>query len=146
MDLWGYITNKVFTTSAKNDNLFKMKSPKKLYLQVKGSLIKNGTETIVFMNDFTMIKQLQKNSDKVRSMFFSSVAHELRTPLNSIIPITKMLIDMISDPKASKFLNIINNASMHLQNVIEDALDLSRIENNKFEVNLSFFDIRNSVE
>lgn len=36
---------------------------------------------------------------------------------------------MISDPKASKYLNIIHNSSLHLQNVVEDALDLSRIEN-----------------
>ena len=79
-------------------------------------------------------------------MFFSSVAHELRTPLNSIIPITKMLLTLISDPKALKFLNIIHNSSLHLQNVIEDALDLSRIENNKFEVNLSFFDIRKTID
>lgn len=47
-------------------------------------------------------------------MFFSSVAHELRTPLNSIIPITKMLLTMLSDPKALKFLNIIHNSSLHL--------------------------------
>lgn len=49
---------------------------------------------------------------------------------------------MLSDPKALKFLNIIYMSSLHLSNVIEDALDLSRIENKKFEVNLSFFDIR----
>lgn len=113
----------------KHDHIFKMKTPKKLYLQVKASLINNDIETIVFLNDFTMIKQLQKDSDKVRSLFFSSVAHELRTPLNSIIPITKMLVSMISDPKASKYLNIIHNSSLHLQNVIEDALNLSCIEN-----------------
>lgn len=53
---------------------------------------------------------------------------------------------MISDAKASKFLKIIYNGALHLQNVIEDALDLSRIENNKFEVNLSFFNIRESLE
>lgn len=35
---------------------------------------------------------------------------------------------------------------MHLQNVIEDALDMSRIENNKFEVNLEFFDPRIAIE
>lgn len=91
-----------------------MKTPKKLFLQVKASLINDGLETIVFMNDFTMIKQLQKDTEKIRSMFFSSVAHELRTPLNSIIPITKMLLTMISDPKALKYLNIIHNSSLHL--------------------------------
>lgn len=41
---------------------------------------------------------------------------------------------------------IIHNSSLHLQNVIEDALDLSRIENNQFEIDLEFFDIRKVVE
>ncbi len=87
--------------------MFKTKTPKKLYLQVKPSLINDDKDTIVFMNDFTKIKELESTSNKVRSMFFSSVAHELRTPLNSIIPITAILLGLIKDPGAIKFLRII---------------------------------------
>jgi two-component system, sensor histidine kinase and response regulator len=87
--------------------LFKTKTPKKLYLQVKASLINDDKDTIVFMNDFTKIKELESTSNKMRSMFFSSVAHELRTPLNSIIPITAILLAIIKDPGAIKFLKII---------------------------------------
>jgi signal transduction histidine kinase len=71
----------------------------------------------------------------MRAMFFSSIAHELRTPLNSIIPIVKMILThMLSliDKRIQTYLNVILNSSLHLQNVIEDALDMSRIENNKF--------------
>lgn len=87
--------------------MFKTKTPKKLYLQVKVSLINDDKDTIVFMNDFTKIKELESTSNKVRSMFFSSVAHELRTPLNSIIPITAILLGIVKDPAAIKFLKII---------------------------------------
>ena len=87
--------------------MFKTKTPKKLYLQVKASLINDDKDTIVFMNDFTKIKELESTSNKVRSMFFSSVAHELRTPLNSIIPITAILLGLIKDSGAIKFLRII---------------------------------------
>jgi signal transduction histidine kinase len=79
-------------------------------------------------------------------MFFSSVAHELRTPLNSIIPITKILLAMLTGERELKFLRIIHNSSLHLQNVIEDALDLNRIENKKFEINSEFFNVRKSVD
>ena len=75
-------------------------------------------------------------------MFFSSVAHELRTPLNSIIPITIILLGICKVAKELKYLNIIRNSALHLQNVIEDALDLSRIENKKFEINSDYFNIR----
>jgi signal transduction histidine kinase len=78
----------------------------------------------------------------MKSIFFSSVAHELRTPLNSIIPIIKMIImayDNVLDDKIKKYLTIIHNSAIHLQNVIEDALDMSRLENNKFYLYLQDF-------
>jgi signal transduction histidine kinase len=45
-----------------------------------------------------------------------------------------------------KKLTIVRNSSIHLQNVIEDALDVTRIENNKFELNKADFDIRKAVK
>ena len=65
-------------------------------------------------------------------MFFSSMAHELRTPLNSIIPMCSNLKTYIKEEKGKFILKIITNSALHLQSVIEDALDISRIENNKF--------------
>ena len=58
---------------------------------------------------------------------------------------TRILQTLIGDERAKKYLGIILNSSLHLQNVIEDALDMSRIENNKFEVNSEFFDVRSAV-
>jgi two-component system, OmpR family, phosphate regulon sensor histidine kinase PhoR len=103
---------------------------------------------IAMCTDVTMIKQLESASQKLRAMFFSSVAHELRTPLNSIIPVVKMIIDYFSanfDTKVKNYLKVILNSAYHLQNVIEDALDMSRIENNKFSIFKEMFDIKGSV-
>lgn len=86
----------------------------------------------------------------MRSSFFSSVAHELRTPLNSIIPILRLVLDQIATnmpiQKVISFLSIVLNSSIHLQNVNEDALDISRLENNKFQIFKEFFDVRKAVE
>jgi signal transduction histidine kinase len=82
-------------------------------------------------------------------MFFSSIAHELRTPLNSIIPMVRMILtNFLSsiDSRVKNYLNIILNSSLHLQNVIEDALDMSRIENNKFVIYQEFFEIRTAIQ
>jgi signal transduction histidine kinase len=90
----------------------------------------------------------------MRATFFSSVAHELRTPLNSMIPILKMVLDQVQQLATSntnagkKLLNYIQialNSSTHLQSVIEDALDISRIENNNFTLFMETFDIRAAV-
>ena len=68
----------------------------------------------------------------MRGKFFSSMAHELRTPLNSIIPMCNALERFIQNERGMEILKIIKNSSIHLQNLIEDSLDLSRIENGKF--------------
>ena len=85
----------------------------------------------------------------MRAIFFSSVAHELRTPLNSIIPMIRMILDTMShtiDKRLQNYLQIILNAALHLQNVIEDALDMSRLENNKFSIYKEMSSIKRAVE
>ena len=86
----------------------------------------------------------------MRASFFSSIAHELRTPLNSIIPILRLVLNLlllnnIAKEKLENYLRIILNSSIHLQNVIEDALDMSRLENNKFQIFKDLFDLRKVV-
>ena len=58
-----------------------------------------------------------------------------------------MLENMASqlDERAKNYLKIILNSSLHLQNVIEDALDMSRLENNKFSILKEMMDIRTSI-
>ena len=82
----------------------------------------------------------------MRTLFFSSVAHELRTPLNSIIPMCKQLKKYVIGNKGPLLLEIIHNSSIHLGNVIEDFLDVTRIENKKFETNIAAMNIRKEVE
>lgn len=67
------------------------------------------------------------------------MAHELRTPLNTVKPIVALLMTILhrETPKYSRimqFLKIVHNSSIHLESVIEDALDISRLENNKFSL------------
>ena len=60
-----------------------------------------------------------------------------------------MIIDFYSsklDQKFQGYIQIIYNSSVHLLNVIEDALDMSRIENKKFFIQLEFMDIRDAVK
>lgn len=131
------------------DTLFKSRHPRR-YIQVNTSVINGGTQIIAICSDITKIKEAQSQIEKIRSTFFSSVAHELRTPLNSIIPILKMILDQADLTGLGKrirdLLKVVLNSSLHLQNVIEDALDLSRLENNKFQLVKDYFDIRSTLD
>ena len=85
----------------------------------------------------------------MRGMFFSSVAHELRTPLNSIIPILRMMLETMKgeiSERAYNYLKVILNSALHLESVIEDALDVSRLENNKFSIFKQMFNLKSALE
>jgi signal transduction histidine kinase len=100
-------------------------------------------------SDITRIKEVEKQGKHLRSHFFASIAHELRTPLNAIIPIIMMIIQKlqsgaegISPAKIVELLQVVRSSMAHLSGVIEDALDLARLENNKFTLFKRRFDIR----
>ncbi|TNV83797.1 hypothetical protein FGO68_gene5904 [Halteria grandinella] len=148
-NMWDYLqqANKFYG----QDFIFKSKSPK-TYIQVIAQGIKSNQQQIVFCTDITKLKRIEKKSQKIRSNFFSAVAHELRTPLNSIGPIIKIALSALlksnqlqDKDKVVNLLNIALNSSVHLQSVIEDALDMSRIENSKFTLNYEMFDIRDLI-
>ena len=85
----------------------------------------------------------------MRGLFLSSVAHELRTPLNSIIPILRMMLETMKgeiSERAYNYLKVILNSALHLESVIEDALDVSRLENNKFSIFKQMFNLKSAIE
>jgi signal transduction histidine kinase len=82
-------------------------------------------------------RQLQQASEH-KSQFVSSVSHELRTPLNAIIGLTDMLVTnaaRFGTEKAQEPLQRVNRAGTHLLGLINQVLDLSKIEAGKLELN-----------
>ncbi|TNV82447.1 hypothetical protein FGO68_gene11116 [Halteria grandinella] len=133
------------------ESIFKRKIDAKMHLQVKCQFTSNKDQLLVVCTDITGMKEIEKQEKKMRATFFSSVAHELRTPLNSIIPIVTLITQILSQSnkmtdRVQKLLKIVKNSSLHLQSVIEDALDISRLENNKFQIFKEMFDIRQIVD
>lgn len=68
---------------------------------------------------------------KARETFLANMSHEMRTPLNAIIGFTEQLGITHLDAEQEKELNIINSASKHLLSLVNDVLDLSKIEAEK---------------
>jgi adenylate cyclase len=82
-------------------------------------------------------RQLQQASEH-KSQFVSSMSHELRTPLNAIIGLTEMMVTnaaRFGTEKAQEPLQRVNRAGTHLLGLINQVLDLSKIEAGKLELN-----------
>lgn len=100
----------------------------------------NRFEGSVFvLNDITKLRNLEK----IRRDFVSSVSHELRTPLTVISGYTETLLEgAMDDPKhATPFLNIILQASEQLTALVNDVLDLSKIESGYMEYHFTALDL-----
>ncbi|MBV9069544.1 MAG: response regulator [Acidobacteria bacterium] len=90
-----------------------------------------------------------QEADRLKSQFLANMSHELRTPMNSIIGFSEILIERLNDtidPKHVSFLRHILTSAQHLLGIINDILDLSKIEAGKMEVFAEQFELRPVIE
>ena len=76
---------------------------------------------------------LEKSGHKDR--FLANVSHELRTPLNGILGIGYLLGNLLQDEKQTNYLNIIVNSAKNLLTIVNDLLDISRLETHTLSIN-----------
>ena len=90
-----------------------------------------------------------KSADLLKSAFLATMSHELRTPLNSIIGFTGILQQQLAGPlnaEQLKQMGMIRNSARHLLSLINDVLDISKIEAGQLDVMRQSFDVRSSIE
>ncbi len=92
------------------------------------------------IRDITARKQIEATlaqASKAKSDFLASVSHELRTPLNAIIGFSEMIRDAVMGPLDARYREYggdINESGRHLQKIINDILDISKIEGGRLEL------------
>ncbi|WP_191963376.1 ATP-binding protein [Flavobacterium luteum] len=87
-------------------------------------------------------KQKAEESDKLKSSFLANVSHEIRTPMNAIIGFSDLLNDStLSKNDKSEYLQIIRNSGSNLVSIIEDLLEMSKIDANQISPKLVGFDL-----
>jgi PAS domain S-box-containing protein len=88
-------------------------------------------------------------ANRMKSEFLANMSHELRTPLNGIIGFTEFLIDEKPGPlrpKQKEYLGDVLNSARHLLQLINDVLDLAKVEAGKMELHPETFPVRKAVE
>lgn len=104
--------------------------------QQNESLLKLHSELKEKAKELEIQKYKAEESTRLKSQFLASMSHELRTPMNSVIGLTELILDDPSslNPKTRERLEIVYRSGKRLMNLINDILDLSKIEAGKMEV------------
>ncbi|MBL0356104.1 MAG: PAS domain S-box protein [Chitinophagaceae bacterium] len=85
-------------------------------------------------------------SASAKQTFLANMSHEIRTPMNAILGMSRQLQKTILDETQQLYLNTINNAGEHLMVIINDILDISKIEAGKLELENIGFSIKEVVK
>ncbi|MDR0496688.1 MAG: transporter substrate-binding domain-containing protein, partial [Treponema sp.] len=99
---------------------------------------------IAIARDITQRKEAEnaaKAASRSKSAFLANMSHEIRTPMNSVIGFSELALDGETNPKTKEYLNKILENSEWLLQIINDVLDISKIESGKMELEHIPFDL-----
>jgi PAS domain S-box-containing protein len=130
-------------------------------VEISGNAAMFGDKKFIFCvcRDITERKQAEdilmhakltaEDANKSKGEFLATMSHELRTPLNSIIGFSDMMLEGTVgelNEKQVRYMNHILNGGKHLLELINDILDLSKVEAGKMELNCELFSIYDAIE
>lgn len=99
--------------------------------------------------DLDAARERAEAADRLKSAFLATMSHELRTPLNSIIGFSGIILQGLAgplNPEQTKQLGMVRVSARHLLDLINDVLDISKIEAGQLAVHFAPFDLRGSIE
>jgi signal transduction histidine kinase/ABC-type amino acid transport substrate-binding protein len=119
-----------------------------LYEQVKGHAAELEQQVAVRTAELAAAMEKAEAADRIKSAFLATMSHELRTPLNSIIGFTGILLQGLAGPlneEQRKQMTMVQGSSRHLLALINDVLDISKIEAGQLEFSFSTFALKPSI-
>ncbi len=104
-------------------------------------ITKDITQTVLDRQNLMEAKRKAEEGEKLKSYFFANMSHEIRTPMNAIIGFSDLLMQKNIDSEAKQYLKYIINSGNILLNLIDDIIDIAKIEANQLKISYSFVKI-----
>jgi len=124
-----------YVTSAKVDSFIQ-------FVRTQREIIKKNSELEAFQEELIKAKELAEQGKKIKENFLANMSHEIRTPINGIIGLANLLEQTELTLEQKEMISLLEISSNSLLGVINDILDLSKIDAGKFKITLAPTDIR----
>ena len=102
--------------------------------------------TLIDITELEHARQKAESAQKAKSIFMANMSHEIRTPLNAIIGFADILTLAKLEPEQKEYANIISKSALSLLDIVDDVLDISKIESGKLEINKEVFPVNTLMD
>jgi len=103
------------------------------------------TENVENTQKLAMAKEEAENANKTKSEFLANMSHEIRTPMNAVIGFSELMTSLVKDKKQLSYLESIKTAGRSLLGIINDILDISKMEAGKLDIQYEAVDLKRMV-
>ncbi len=127
------------------ENRERLAKQNKEYEKLNKELQKTNNKIRNINKQLIEAKELAEESDKLKSAFLANMSHEIRTPMNGIIGFADLLSIEEDEEKRTHYLKIIKRAGMQLLDIVNDIIDISKIEAGNINMHTSKIDIQSLI-
>ena len=97
-------------------------------------LITNVTSTYEYIKELDKMREKAEEANRAKSNFLANMSHEIRTPMNAVVGMSELIIAESGGQKIHDYACDIKSAALNLLSIINDILDLSKVESGKMEL------------
>lgn len=112
------------------------------FILVAGATVILETE---FLNQYLIVNERIKNQNKAKTEFLARMSHEIRTPINGVIGMNEMILRETTNPEIVKYATNARSSGKVLLRIVNDILDIAKVESGKMEVIKSEYRLKDVV-
>jgi two-component system, sensor histidine kinase and response regulator len=109
-------------------------------------IVRDVTERALLLDELRRAKDAAEQASQAKSTFLANMSHEIRTPMNAIIGMTHLALQHVADPRGRDHLGRIQQSAHHLLGILNDILDVSKIEADKLDLEHIEFELQDVLE